>query len=381
MINHIIAPCLVLLTLISAVLANDAHKPILKKGQHWLWEKKDDNGPLAPTAVRTQGYDTTSPKWSSEEEMWPQAGKGKAALPELMWPDRWDTKAKANTASKHDKISYKGVSSQLLYMSQVGQDEILLDILDYPSNGFFVDLATNDYAHLSNTLALERYWNWTGICIEPHPRYHANIVSYRRCDLVANPIYSSTGDSVRFHLEHYLSGIVGKDQDNTKESEKDLFLNTVTLTDVLDFMHAPPLMEYFSLDVEGGEGHVLQGLNMEKYKFKVVSLERPTPEVHEMMGKNGYWFMTSLPLRGGRPTKSGKKWHQEPITERNYEKSYKHVFGEVIYIHKSIPNFEELMNLYRPHTYYFEDRRGGVPKAQMYKDQKFMKDPAWPPNK
>ena len=47
---------------------------------------------------------------------------------------------------------------------------------------------------------------------------------------------------------------------------------------------------------------------MEKYKFKVVSLERPTPEVHEMMGKNGYWFMTSLPFRGGRPTKSGKKY-------------------------------------------------------------------------
>jgi hypothetical protein len=54
------------------------------------------------------------------------------------------------------------------WFAQVHQDEIVVDLLG--TQGYFIDLASNDAKQFSNTLALERNGlQWQGLCIEPNP--------------------------------------------------------------------------------------------------------------------------------------------------------------------------------------------------------------------
>ena len=51
--------------------------------------------------------------------------------------------------------------------AQHGQDELVVEVLLQKRNGFFVDLAAGDAIQWSNTLSLERLFDWSGLCIEP----------------------------------------------------------------------------------------------------------------------------------------------------------------------------------------------------------------------
>ncbi|XP_053381676.1 uncharacterized protein LOC123559647 [Mercenaria mercenaria] len=50
-----------------------------------------------------------------------------------------------------------------------GQTQFIDEYLNHKQNGFCVDCGAFDGEHLSNSLFLERYRNWTGIIIEPNP--------------------------------------------------------------------------------------------------------------------------------------------------------------------------------------------------------------------
>ena len=57
------------------------------------------------------------------------------------------------------------------FLGQKGQDEwVIVDVFDYKTNGFFVDLAAQHAKIDSNTYVLEKDLNWSGICIEPNPK-------------------------------------------------------------------------------------------------------------------------------------------------------------------------------------------------------------------
>ena len=145
------------------------------------------------------------------------------------------------------------------FTSQLGQDEFILLLNDYKTDGFFVDLASNDYSYLSNTLGIEKYYKWKGICIEPVYLYHEGLLKMRKCTVVTNPVYSKNNHLVKFHLGDWASGIIGEDMDNKKEEKGiDMTLQTVTLVEILNYLEAPKVMDYLSLDVEGAETHVMQ---------------------------------------------------------------------------------------------------------------------------
>ena len=41
-----------------------------------------------------------------------------------------------------------------------------------------------------------------------------------------------------------------------------------------------------SLDVEGAEWHVMNQFNFTKYTFLVMTIERPTSQLHHLLGKH-----------------------------------------------------------------------------------------------
>lgn len=83
------------------------------------------------------------------------------------------------------------------WFSQAQQDLVVSKLLRGKRNGYFVDLAANDVVKISNTYALERYFGWRGLAIEPNHLYWGGL-AYRNCDVVAAVVGS--GGKGTFHF-------------------------------------------------------------------------------------------------------------------------------------------------------------------------------------
>jgi len=154
-----------------------------------------------------------------------------------------------------DADVYAHKHKKSMHYAQAGQDLAVLTLLDGKTGGFYVDLAANHFHQLSNTFALDVEYDFRGVCIEPNQMYLHGLVARRSCDVVVNPVSDKSGDHITFRMNHVYGGIVGSNMDNkpSGSAESDLTLETVTLTETLDYVKAPREMDYLSLDVEGAE--------------------------------------------------------------------------------------------------------------------------------
>ena len=183
------------------------------------------------------------------------------------------------------------------WFSQVRQDEIVYQLLHAKKNGYFVDLAANDAVRISNTYALERK-GWSGICIEPNPIYWASL-SYRNCHVAAAVVGADRMQSVSFKYPNRAGpkgGIVGQDFDNKEPSQygEDHPRYTVPLQEILERFHAPAVIDYLSLDVEGAEMLVLGKFPFDRYRFQVLTIERPSSDTEKLLQRNGYMLLKNL---------------------------------------------------------------------------------------
>ena len=62
----------------------------------------------------------------------------------------------------------------------------------------------------------------------------------------------------------------------------------------MDENNAPEVIDYFSLDVEGAETEILRNFNFNKYTFLCLTVERPTPELNNLLFGNGYLFVKNF---------------------------------------------------------------------------------------
>ena len=198
--------------------------------------------------------------------------------------------------------------------SHLGQDLAVLLALDHKRGGFFVDMAANDPYTLSNTALLEEEADWKGVCIDATMRSQRHFeLSNRTCSFVlALASESSTGQTSPLTFReieptsktpggwagiHTLSSVVkaetaGTCWDRMCLSRKQLLTMNVTVThrqmlprsldDILNEAHAPAIIDYLSLDVEGHETKVLRGLC--SHSVRVLTIERPDREARELLG-------------------------------------------------------------------------------------------------
>lgn len=182
------------------------------------------------------------------------------------------------------------------------QDLAVIDLLKDKSNGFFVDLAANQWKKGSNSYLLETFNHWKGICIEPNDLYFQELLGMRRCQLFINPVGKKIGEEIIFRFNGVFSGIAGDEFDQKLDPDEAKNLKsgysrpllTVTLTTILDFYQAPRRLDYLSLDVEGAEFQVMSGLDHQRYIFSVLTVERPKTKLHLFLAKNGYLFLRLL---------------------------------------------------------------------------------------
>jgi len=68
-----------------------------------------------------------------------------------------------------------------------------------------------------------------------------------------------------------------------------------TLQSILLEASAPKIIDLLSLDTEGSEIEVLEGLDFEKYKFKFILIESRSPnEAQEFLLRKGYKYIEKL---------------------------------------------------------------------------------------
>ena len=189
-------------------------------------------------------------------------------------------------------------------LSDRGQDRwIMREVFPGKTGGFFLELGAADGFSESNTYVLEKRHQWRGICIEPNPvLFDALVNRYKRtCTCVQVAVDAEKG-SLEFVLDGQTSGLITAESDNApdrrggriesaRSAGRVQVVETLPLAEVLDRCEAPRVIDYFSFDVEGLETRILRKFPFDRYTFLAITIERPTPELNDLLFGNGYKFV------------------------------------------------------------------------------------------
>lgn len=183
--------------------------------------------------------------------------------------------------------------------SQAGQDLwVARDVSNFKKGGFFVDIGAFDGINLSNTYWLEKHLGWRGVCVEADPKTFALLRENRSCECV-NACVGTPGHQVSF-----ISGMgpysgasetcLSAENQKIPEHER-LILQTSSLADILKTCHAPGVIDYLSVDVEGMEEQVMSCFPFQEIRFLCATIERPNKAVRTIMQEQGYLLVVDHP--------------------------------------------------------------------------------------
>jgi hypothetical protein len=198
---------------------------------------------------------------------------------------------------------YRGGPSEppkkLQWNGQVEQDKLVSWLTKNKTNGYFVDLAANDASDLSNTLSLEQHLNWTGLCVEANPEYWYRLGRLRSCTVVGAVVGKNANEVISFSMDTYMGGIVGNKFDNKrapKRKTQERF--TVQLDRTFQQFKVPLIIDYLSLDVEGAEESIMNAFPFQDYRFRFMTVERPSANLTAKLAEHGYQLVKKLVFFG-----------------------------------------------------------------------------------
>ena len=166
--------------------------------------------------------------------------------------------------------------------SQIGQSKYIDSLLNSKRNGFFIEAGGFNGEDLSNSLYFELERNWTGILIEAVPSLYQSILSKNRKAFTINCCIANKKPFVaRFQLASALSNRISQinehfqnrvDQDIGTKKKTIIYVPCFSLNTIMKAINVNKV-DYFSLDVEGGELEVLKGIDFNKIEINSFSVE------------------------------------------------------------------------------------------------------------
>lgn len=199
--------------------------------------------------------------------------------------------------------------------------EPLLDTL-LPEVGFFLEIGAWDGTNLSHSRHLEEK-GWQGLCVEPFPKNFED----RSCSLMRVPIsvdglprefIKVTTDKRDGGDVSYLSGFLDKvlyhlPMIKSFCNYEIVTIETITMSALYDVCDLPQHIDFLSVDVEGAELEVFNGIDFSFHTFGVIIFEhngviKVQRKVGELLHEYGY-------LR-------------HPVPELKYDDLYERILNE-----------------------------------------------------
>lgn len=198
-----------------------------------------------------------------------------------------------------------------LFRSLHNIDKNMLKYINY-ENGFFIECGANDGEQQSNTFYFEKKMGWKGLLVEPIyslyqqckiNRPNSIVENYAlvsrnynkskvRGDFLTGGLMAKVADTGDYFDQHIVNERNGIDRNNIVE------VNAITLTELL-VKHNIQNIDFFSLDVEGYEIDVLNGLDFSIFRPKFILIETANREeyqdsVRKYMNEKNYKFLERL---------------------------------------------------------------------------------------
>jgi FkbM family methyltransferase len=210
----------------------------------------------------------------------------------------WSLDSSAFERCLPDKRKTWGINHDIMFHAQQDEDKYIIQYLlkDKITDGVFLEVGGCDGVLYSNTKTLEDYFGFSGILIEPQPRYYNQLVQNRPNCENYNCAISSSKDST-FIGDNAEGGLVETLNTNVKDRFpwwKPYTVNNMKMSDILKNSRFK-YIDFMFIDVEGGELELLKTID---FKFDIfciiVEAHSDTPEknklVGDLLGMNGFTF-------------------------------------------------------------------------------------------
>ncbi len=207
------------------------------------------------------------------------------------------------------------------FFSQYNQDIFLyMNHFRYLTRrGVYLDIAANEPVRISNTYFFDACMGWEGVCVEANEKYYEPIRMTRSCSLVR----ACVGDRVHnasFVVQDGLSGLEETNKNarswrnnGVMHLRKRVNVRCVRVSDALTPLGIAHI-DLLSLDVEGHEFHVLNGINWNITRINVIVMESANSKCKRLLLDNGF-KMLNIAGNGRGPGQ---------------------LLSDVIFIHKSV---------------------------------------------
>ena len=201
---------------------------------------------------------------------------------------------------RHTRWAFRNRLKVVQSHSQYGEDTLLWDYFGQTPTGVCVEVGGFDGVTGSNSLFFEER-GWQTVVVEPMPRY-AEMIRARRpkaklfnCAAGANRgevkltiAHGAEAFSTATPEEHHMDRI---QRINARLEE--ITVPMRTMDDILDEAKVATI-DFITIDVEGGEADVLAGIDLERWKPRVVILENNfgpfSLHLHRLMLRRDYHF-------------------------------------------------------------------------------------------
>jgi len=181
------------------------------------------------------------------------------------------------------------------------REDVLLNRLFPPGYvGFYIDVGANHPLNGSVTAHFSRARGWRGINVEP-TGLHLDLRRERPRDVTLQCAVSNHSGEATFYAFPPDSGVSTFDPELAREARtrlqvapRELQVPVQTLAQICN-AHAPPVIDFLSIDVEGHERQVIEGADWRAYRPRVVLVEATEP--HTTIPSHHRW--ESLLLEAG----------------------------------------------------------------------------------
>tara|TARA_A100001015_G_scaffold189509_1_gene211159 strand:+ start:5025 stop:5696 length:672 start_codon:yes stop_codon:yes gene_type:complete len=184
-------------------------------------------------------------------------------------------------------------------------DKKLNKYLDY-NHGYFLEIGANDGISQSNTFFFEKKKKWKGILIESNKSKYLECKKNRS---IKNKFYNATCVSKNYkkkYIKMYYADLMTSALKNKlpeksyhKHFDKDKSYIYKVIPKTLDYIlrkaKSPKVIDLFSLDVEGYEMEVLNGINFKMHNFKYILVEtNQIKKIKSFLKSKNYNFIKKM---------------------------------------------------------------------------------------